>query len=465
MFTVVVCLTLVLIAGCAQRTASSDTAADRKSDFTPQPYVQFEHADWTKNASIYQLNTRQFTPQGTFNAASEKLHDIKAMGFDVIWLMPIHPIGEEKRKGKLGSPYAVKDYFGVNPEFGTEQDFRDFVNRAHQLGLKVILDWVANHTAWDNPLRYSHPHWYEKDHNGDFRPTPWWDWSDIIDLDYSQVGVREYMSEALQYWVREFDIDGYRCDVAGFVPLDFWEAARADLNKIKPVFMLAEWESRDLHANAFDMTYAWSWEQAVHHVIQHQGDMHKLFVYYSWNESAFPDDALRMTFITNHDINSWDGTVFERYGEGTEAALVLSIVGEGLPLAYNGLEAGNAKRLAFFERDPIEWQPHRFRDVLTRYNGLLESNTALWHGKHGAHMLRVYNSAPDSVFSFVRQNAQNKVFALFNFTETPKTVTFDGTLHPGSYVDFDSDVSVNIAPESEITLPAWGYRVLVKSGG
>ena len=197
--------------------------------------------------------------EGTFKAAQEQLPRLQAMGVDILWLMPIHPIGEKNRKGTLGSPYSVKDYFGVNPEFGTEQDFRDFVTAAHELGMKVILDWVANHSAWDNPLVDEHPEWYSRDWKGDFHPTPWWDWSDIIDFDYSQPGIRQYMTEAMTYWVSEFDVDGYRCDVAGYVPLDFWNNVRKELDAIKPVFMLAEWEERDLHREAFDMTYGWGW--------------------------------------------------------------------------------------------------------------------------------------------------------------------------------------------------------------
>jgi len=224
---------------------------------------------------------------------------------------------------------------------------------------------------------------------------------------------------------------------------------------------LAEWESRDLHAQAFDMTYAWSWEEAIHHVVEHQSDVHKLFRYYSWNESAYPQDSLRMTFITNHDINAWDGTVIERFGEGAEPAIVLSIVGEGMPLAYNGLEAGNDKRLEFFERDPIEWKDHRFRDLFTRYNQLLKDNSALWHGKHGSTMIRVYNSLPNHVFSFVRQNEHDKVFAIFNFTDTPKAVTFDGTLHQGEYSNFDTGEKLKIMTDTVLTLPAWGYKVLI----
>ena len=220
--------------------------------------VTLVHPEWSRDAAIYQINTRQFTPEGTLNAAREQLSRIADLGITIVWLMPVHEIGAVNRKGTLGSPYAVKDYYSVSSEIGTKDDLAAFVQAAHALGLKVILDWVANHTAWDNMLVQEHPEYYERDYKGDFSPSPWWDWDDIIDLDYTVAGTREYMLDALRYWVAEFDIDGYRCDVAGFVPTDFWEEARAELDAIKPVFMLAECEARELDERAFDMTYALS---------------------------------------------------------------------------------------------------------------------------------------------------------------------------------------------------------------
>jgi glycosidase len=189
--------------------------------YQPKPYVKIRHPEWTKNATLYQINTRQFTPEGTLRAAEAQLPRLKELGADILWLMPLQPIGEKNRKGTLGSPYSIKDYYGVNPEFGTMADVKHFVASAHALGMHVILDWVVNHTAWDNTLVATHPDWYERDWKGNFRPTPWWDWSDIINLDYRQEGLRRYMTEAMKHWLREADLDGFRCDVAGFVPVDF----------------------------------------------------------------------------------------------------------------------------------------------------------------------------------------------------------------------------------------------------
>ena len=430
--------------------------------YQPIPYVRIEHPEWSKNATIYQINTRHFTAEGTFRAAETHMERLKTLGVDIVWLMPIHEIGSANRKGSLGSPYAVKDYYSVNPEFGSLEDLKHFVRVAHEHGMHVILDWIANHTAWDNVLVEQHPEWYARDWKGDFHPTPWWDWLDIIDLDYQQPGLRKYMTDAMKYWVAEADVDGYRCDVAGFVPTDFWNAVRKELDAIKPVFMLAEWESRDLHAESFDMTYAWSWYDAVHHIAMGKTDLSSLYVYYAWNEKAYPRNVMRMTFVSNHDKNAWEGTEFEQFGAGLEAAIVLSVVGEGMPLIYNGQEAGNAKRLEFFEKDPIEWKEHPIGDLYQKLFKLKKQNTALWNAKWGATMVHVPNSISTKVFSFVRHNERDKVFAVLNFSDKPQTVTFGESLFHGVYTDYFGKQSIELAGSTQLTLEPWGYRVFVK---
>lgn len=429
--------------------------------YQPTPYVKLKHPEWSKNATIYQINTRQFTEAGTFQAAEAQLLRLKALGVVILWLMPIHEIGHVNRKGTLGSPYAVKDYYSINTEFGTLQALQQFVQTAHALGMYVILDWVANHTAWDNPLVVEHPNWYVRDWKGDFRPTPWWDWEDIIDLDYDRPEVRRYMTKAMKYWVEVVDIDGYRCDVAGFVPTDFWDNVRQELDAIKPVFMLAEWESRDLHAEAFDMTYAWSWYDTMHNIIMGKAELSTLFVYYSWNEKAYPADAMRMLFVSNHDKNAWEGTEFENFGDGLEAAIVLTVVSEGMPLIYNGQEAGNAKRLEFFERDAIVWRDHPLGDLYHKLFALKKANTALWNGKWGARMIHVPNNQPRAIFSFVRRNEQHTVFVVINFSAIPQTVAFHLHLHHGTYTDYFGNITVELNDVSELTIEPWGYRVYV----
>jgi len=436
-----------------------DATLDR---YQPVPYMKITHPEWCKSATIYQINTRQFTPEGTFRAAEAHLPRLKDLGVDILWLMPINPIGLKNRKGSLGSPYAVRDYLGVNPEFGTLDDLKHFVKAAHDLGLYVIVDWVANHTAWDNLLVEQHPDWYARDWKGDFWPSPWRDWSDVIDLDYRQPGLRKYMTDALKYWVTEADIDGYRCDVAGMVPIDFWNNARKELDAIKPVFMLAEWESKDLHAEAFDMAYAWSWYDALHAITQGKDDLNRLFMYYSHNEKEYPFDALRMTFVSNHDKNSWEGTEFEQFGDGLEATIVLSALSEGMPLIYNGQEAGNTKRLEFFEKDPIVWQPHPQGDLYKKLFALKKANSALWNGHWGARMIHVPNNVPNQALSFVRQNDRDKVLAVINFSNKGQTVTFTDGPYRGRYTDYFSQAVVEFDEPNPLELPPWSYRVFVK---
>ncbi len=427
--------------------------------YVPKPFVKITHPDWTKSAAIYELNLRQFTPEGTFEAARAHLPRLKALGVGIVWLMPIHPIGAENRKGSLGSPYSIRDHYGVNPEFGTFEDLCAFVAEAHGLGLRVILDWVANHTAWDNPLRTEHPDWYARDWKGDFRPTPWWDWHDIIDLDYSKPGLRRYMTDAMKYWVREADVDGFRCDVAGHVPIDFWNNARRELDVIKPVFMLAEWEQRDMHAEAFDATYAWTWWDILHKISKGDANVFALYVYYSQNECGWPAEAQRMVHVENHDKNAWEGTQFEAMGDALVPAIALSVLGEGIPLIHNGQEAGNERRLAFFEKDPIDWRDHEIGTLYGRLLAFRAGVSALWAPPWGARMVLVNNSEEGRVLSFVRANGEGRVFAVLNFCPEPLDVAFEQTLHHGTYEEFDTGERLILDAETRLALPPWSFRV------
>jgi glycosidase len=428
----------------------------------PQNLYSVRQPSWSSHSVIYQVNTRQFSASGSFSGVTEQLERIKALGADILWLMPIHPIGEKNKKGKLGSPYAVKDYLAINPEFGNEEDFRTLVKKAHELSLKVIIDWVPNHSAWDNPLVESNPQWYAKDYKGDFRPSPWWDWSDIIEFDYSQVGLREYMIAAMKYWVETFDIDGFRCDVAGYVPNDFWQQARTALDAVKPVFMLAEWENRDLHEKAFNMTYAWSWNETLHELAHGKCSLDRLRKYYSWNERSWPLNAYRMTFVSNHDKNAWDGTQREQFGDALEACIALSVIGEGMPLIHNGQEAGETKRLAFFERDPIEWQEHAIGTLYRELISLKQSKTVLGNGEYGARMIQVPNSDMDRIFSFVRHNEKEKVFVVINFSSDHVEVAFEESLFEGKYTHWVSNESRMFSAGSVSKIAPWQFEIWVR---
>ena len=432
-------------------------------DYTLRDVVQITNADWTADAVLYQLNTRQFTPEGTFKAAQQQLPRLAAMGVDIIWLMPIHPIGEANRKGSLGSPYAVRDYRAVNPEFGTEADFRAFVDEAHRLGLKVILDWVANHSAYDNPLTVSHPEWYTRTPEGALMSPQGTDWSDVADFDYSQPALRQYMTESLVHWVRDVGIDGYRADVAGYVPTDFWETARAQLAKVKPVIMLAEWEQRDLHARAFDGTYGWGWKEAMQRLVKDGSRAGAVRGYYAGQAETWPRAAMRMVYTENHDQNSWDGVAAQIYGAAYEAAIALSFTGSGLPLIYNGQEADNDRQLKFFERDPIVWREGKHAELFAKLIALKTASPALHNGRFGAPMVEVPTSETADVFAFTRGQAGERVFAVFNLSPRPHDVRFEKARHHGTYTDALSAAPMTFTGGETVDLPAWGYRIFKES--
>ena len=440
---------------------STSNTNNEKHGYQPSDYVELTHPEWSKNATIYEVNIRQYTPEGTFKAFESHLPRLKELGIDILWLMPIHPIGEKNRKGSLGSYYSVKDYYAVNPEFGTMDDFKSLVNKIHDMGMYVIIDWVANHSAWDNPLTIEHPEWYTRDYNGEFQPTPWYDWSDVIDFDYNQPGMRKYMTDVLKYWVKETNIDGYRCDVAGFIPTDFWDNVRYELDEIKPVFMLAEWDARDLHKKAFDMSYAWELYDAMHEVAVKDGNFYRLYEHFAHSVNTFPRNAYWMNFVDNHDKNSWEGTQFSQFGDALDACIVLTVTAEGMPLVYSGQEAGLDRKLSFFEKDEIEWKDHYIFDLYKNLFALKKENRALWNGHWGGEMIPVNNSA-DKVLTFIRIKEENKVFTAINFSDSPVTFTAEHEIIAGKYRDFTNGNEMEIKKSQVFELEPWGYLLLSK---
>ena len=290
---------------------------------------------WSKNAVIYEVNVRQYTVEGTFNAFANRLPQLKELGVDVLWFMPIYPISKEARKGTLGSYYSVQDYKGINPEFGKAEDFKALVQKAHEMGFKVILDWVANHTGRDHIWMKQHPDWYVKDSLGHALAP--FDWTDAAKLDYKNTAMRSAMQESMAYWVKEFDVDGFRCDVAGEVPTDFWNDTRAKLNKIKPVFMLAEADKAELTKKAFNADYNWPLLGVMNDIAKGKKvatDIDKVLAHH---DSIYPPTSFKMNFVTNHDENSWNGSEYERMGAGVNAFVILSYTYPGIPLIYTGL--------------------------------------------------------------------------------------------------------------------------------
>ena len=417
--------------------------------------------DWADNASIYEVNIRQYSAEGNFKGFENHLPRLQELGADILWLMPIFPIGEKQRKGTLGSYYAVKDYKDVNPEFGTKEEFKALVDKAHSMGMKVILDWVANHTAWDNPLITEHPEWYTTDSTGAI-VSPVEDWSDVADLNYENTELRKYMTEALAYWVREFDVDGFRCDVAGMVPVDFWNNTRRELDKIKPVFMLAEWEDPALLETAFNMDYSWDLHHLMNQIAKGEKSVVQLDSFISFPKKEYPPHAIRMNFITNHDENSWNGTVWERMGDATGAMAVLSATLPGMPLIYSGQEAGLDKRLSFFEKDEITWQEHEMGRIYKTLFALKKNNKALWNGEFGGKLKRIPTSNDNSVFAFMREKEDHKVFVVLNLSAEEQKFTFAEKCYCDKYQDVFTGKTFEIVDEIGMSLGAWEYSICEK---
>jgi cyclomaltodextrinase / maltogenic alpha-amylase / neopullulanase len=435
---------------------------DDLSRYLPKPYVELQHPEWSKSATLYEVNVRQYTKEGTFKAFEKHLPRLKAMGIDIIWLMPVNPIGVLHRKGTLGSEYSVKDYYDINSEYGNKEDFKHLITTIHGMGMHVIVDWVANHSAWDNELTQKHPDWYTKNKEGNFQPTTWYDWDDVVDFDYNQPEMRQYMTNAMKYWVKDFNIDGYRCDVAGFIPIDFWENVRAELDTIKPVFMLAEWESRDLHKKAFDMTYSWTLFEKLQNATTNNKGIGGLVEYMAHDQNAFPSNGYRMTFTDNHDMNSWNGTPMKNFGAGLNTSIVFSNLISGMPLVYSGQEAGLARSLKFFDKDEIVWNAFPYAPLFTGLFELKHKNHALWNGAYGGAMVRIYNDKMDKIISFSREKDGDKVVSILNFSNEEVTVKLNSKYEKGTYKELFSGQVYNLKGDDSLTLQPWNYLVLVK---
>ncbi len=431
------------------------------SNIFAQKETTVVHPDWSKNASIYEVNIRQYTPEGTFKAFQKHVPDIKRMGIEIIWIMPINSIGEKNRKGTLGSYYSVKNYKTINSEFGSLNDFKNLVNEIHRQGMHVILDWVANHTSWDNVLTKTNPDFYKRDSLGNFVP-PVADWTDVIALNYNNPNLWLYMENTMEYWVKECNIDGFRCDVASMVPVPFWNFVRKELEKIKPVFMLAEAENPDLQKHAFDMTYAWEFHNIIKEIYKGKKNVKDLDKYYNKEKDNYNPAAYRMVFTTNHDENSWNGTVFQRFGDAVKTFSVLCGVIKGMPLVYSGQEAAMDKPLRFFDKDTIRWQKSSLRKLYTDLINLKIKNKALWNGLDGGEMERVKTNNDDYIFSFVRQKDNNKVFVVFNLSPAKQNVVINNIKITGNYKDFFNNENLSLKSNYSTELKPWGYKVYVE---
>jgi cyclomaltodextrinase len=412
---------LRLIIGTLAMMASLCHIAARAEDFSQLPART--SPTWLRDGVIYEIFPRDFSPAGNLNGVTARLDDLKDLGVNVLWIMPIHPIGEKGRKGQFGSPYSIKDYYAVDPNYGTLDDFKRLVAEAHKRNLKVIMDLVANHTAWDSAMM-AHPEYYKQNAQGQIIP-PVPEWTDVAGLNYDNPALRQYMITMMQYWVKTCDIDGYRCDVASMVPTDFWEQARAQLETIKPdIMLLAEASKPDLLVKAFDIDYGWPLLGVMNDVLIDGAPASRLRDSWEAGQCQFPHDALHMRVSDDHD----EARAISRFGvHGALAASAMMFTLDGVPLLYNGMEVGDATESgdpALFDKLTIFWAPKDRPPLRKIYRDLIrlrKENLAFRNG----HVEWLHNSNEASVVAFKRADETNEFVVVINFSNRPAYARLD----------------------------------------
>ncbi len=405
------------------------------------------------------------------------------MGVDILWLMPIHPISMEKRKAKgdllvadvkdanerkkyLGSPYAVADYKATNPDFGTMTDFKNLVKRVHDLDMYLIIDWVPNHTGWDNKWITEHPDWYTKNDKGeiidpiDYNTGKSWGWTDVADLNYDVKEMRNAMIEAMQFWLKEADIDGFRVDVAHGIPTNFWDDACAKLKATKNCFLLAEAEVPHLlNSGDFHADYGWKLHHVINKIAKGEKNAKAIDDYLKENTSTFKK-GFHMNFTSNHDENAWAGTVFERMEDSHQTFAVLMATIEGMPLIYGGQEEPLDKRLAFFEKDLIPFNEYKYADFYRTLLNLKKKNSALWNGDFGGKLEKIKTGNDQNVFAFTRQKNEDKLVVLLNLSNKLQDLKLEGDFFVGTYDNVFANSTIELKKDMEMKLNPWGYMVL-----
>ena len=413
--------------------------------------------DWIYNTNIYEVNVRQYTSEGTFDAFAKHLQRLKNMGVQTLWLMPVTPISQKEKKGTLGSYYACSDYVSINPEFGTMQDFKNLIEYAHKLEMKVIIDWVANHTGCEHVWMKKHPDWFEKESNGDFKKPSGMD--DIIELDYRNMDMRKAMMDAMKFWVNECDIDGFRCDLAFWVELDFWLEAIPALNEIKPLFWLAESDALDHpgYMQVFDASYTWTWMHTTEEWYKKKLPVKKLITVLDQYENA---PGIKAWFTSNHDENSWNGTEYDKYGDAAKALAVHSCTWQGIPLLYSGQELPNKKRLKFFDKDVIEWKSDC--DLYGFYKTLLNLRSNHPALSANSEVFPLHTSSDNSVLAYVRKRNQHEVIVFLNLSN--HSVRFDVLEQwvQGRFEEIFFAIENDFTKNKTFEMKAWEYRVFVK---
>ena len=419
---------------------------------------------WSHKAVLYEMNVRQLTQEGTFKAAIKHLPLLKNVGIDAIWLMPIYPIGVTNRKGSLGSYYSISDYCAINPEFGTMEDFDHFVETAHSLGMKILLDWVANHTARDAKWLQTQPaDWYERESDGSAKVP--WDWTDTAKLNYNNRDVWRGQIKAMRFWVEQHNIDGFRCDMAMLVPIEFWQEASSVLHSIKPdIFFLAEAEELNLFDRAFDASYAWE----IHHMMcDIAGGARRVWdlrnTLYSDREK-YPASAIRMMFTSNHDENSWSGSEFARFGAALEVMTALTFLWEAsLPLIYTGQEVGYDHSFEFFDRDTLpSLAANEHTQLYQRLIALKHSQSALDSGERGGRIIEIENNAKDCIMTFMREKDDSRVVAILNLSPYTIHADFNTGIYAGTYFNAITGEQTTLPLHVEQDIEPWGYTILHK---
>lgn len=413
---------------------------------------KFKQVDWSIGSNIYEVNIRQYTPEGTFAAFAKHIPRLKEMGVEIIWFMPITPISKEKRQGSLGSYYACSSYVQVNPEFGDFRDFKNVVDAIHASGMKVIIDWVANHTGWDHEWTITNPEFYLRDEHGNFTEKN--GWQDVIGLDYTNNNLNKTMIGAMQFWIESFGIDGFRCDMAHLVPLGFWKEARKQCDALKPLYWLAECEDNH-YFEVFDTEYAWAWMHAGEDVAKGNTTLHemkKVLIHYA----KFPGRFLM--FTSNHDENSWNGTDREKYGDGLEAFAVLAAVWPGIFLLYSGQEIPLQKRLLFFEKNDIDWNKKLLMEKF--YHSiytLRKSNACI---QNDAIISFLETGKDDTILSFLAENKRDKMLVFINLSAFDNIkVKISHENLKGNFVEYFSGEKERMYESANLSLNAWEYKI------
>ena len=425
-------------------------------------FTTMQHAVWSYDAVLYEMNVRQLTEEGTLLAAMRHLQHLKDMGVDAVWLMPIYPIGKVERKGELGSYYSISDYCAVNPEFGTKADFDAFVAEAHRLGMKVILDWVANHTARDAKwLREKPMSWYERDEHS-VAKVPW-DWSDTAKLNYEEKAVWQGQIEAMKYWVTEHAVDGFRCDMAMLVPLAFWQEVRRELQSVKSdIFMLAEAEGVEFFDDAFDACYGWELHHSMVAVAQGKTRVCELRerIYSVINNN--PSTSMHMSFTSNHDENSWSGSEQSRFGEALEAMTTLTFVlPKSLPLIYTGQEIGYDHSFEFFDKDAMpKFEANGATEKYRRLCAMKHSFEALRSADCGGSFVEINTNASDCLLVFVRENQQGRVVYIANLSPYKVFADFHTGVYAGEYENVLSGETETLYEHTWGDMEPWSFRLL-----